>query len=386
MIYQPVFVPFLTSRAMTLTDIGILMAVYNIGVLVLDIPTGFVADRFGRKWALAGANLALAIGTAIIAFGHSLGEFIVAELFYSLAIALDAGTHSAYLFEWLRQNKKESQYYRYDAYGIFILLLASTIGTFVGGIYAEHSLVTPVLLTIGLTAIGVPAACLLPESRSSSDSHESTSGEKAEQNVGPVTILNDILSNRGLLWAVGVAVIWFWSRQYINLFISQPYFKSIHLHYRDYGKLYSVMTLAGGLIAFFSRRFIQSPDLRGITLFGLILIPVTFGTMGLAPGKLGLLGFFIFSIPFGLCTPITNTLLNRQFTRHESRATFLSVVDTCTRLVAAVLAIVLGRVLDMAGPEKGPSQALTAAMLISGAFAVVLLPGLFKFARSQKTH
>src|SRR5437660_3944243 len=43
-------------------------------------------------------------------------------------------------------------------------------------------------------------------------------------------ISKDTLFRPGLRWALGATVIWFWSRQYINLIISAPYFASIHLH------------------------------------------------------------------------------------------------------------------------------------------------------------
>src|SRR5690348_1277315 len=94
LIYQPIFIPFLLSRGLDLLDVSILLTAYNIGVLILDIPAGYIADRFGRKWALACANGSLVIGTTLIAFGHTLPVLIVAELFYALAIASDFGVHS----------------------------------------------------------------------------------------------------------------------------------------------------------------------------------------------------------------------------------------------------------------------------------------------------
>ena len=125
LIYQPIFIPFLLNRGMTLFDVAVLTTTYNIGVLVLDVPTGFFADRFCRKWALTISNTALVLGTILIVLGHAMATFIVAELFYALAIAMDAGTHSAYLFEWLRKKGRENEYYRYDALGTFLTLLQS---------------------------------------------------------------------------------------------------------------------------------------------------------------------------------------------------------------------------------------------------------------------
>src|SRR3954471_13505102 len=82
LIYQPIFIPFLLARGLNMVDVALLQTAYNLGVLALDLPTGYLADKFGRKWALALCNTALAIGTALIFLGHSLSAFIVAELFY----------------------------------------------------------------------------------------------------------------------------------------------------------------------------------------------------------------------------------------------------------------------------------------------------------------
>jgi hypothetical protein len=102
--------------------------------------------------------------------------------------------------------------------------------------------------------------------------------------------------------------------------------------------------------------------------------------MGFISSKPGLAGFFLFAIPYGLCTAITNTLLNRQFDLHESRATFLSVVDFFTRLVSSLLVLVLGWILA----RHGASAALIAAMAASGVIALALLPGVLRFAHEHE--
>jgi MFS family permease len=139
--------------------------------------------------------------------------------------------------------------------------------------------------------------------------------------------------------------------------------------------MYSFIGVASGLIALFSRRLIQRPDLRAITITGITLIPVSFGLMAALPGKFGLIGFFLYAIPYGLCTAVTNTLLNRQFHKGAERATFLSVVDFFQRLAASVLAIVLGWILA----RHGASTALYAAMAFTGVVAALLIPGTFEF-------
>ncbi len=383
-IYQPVFVPFLLERGLNMLDVALLQTTYNLGVLALDIPTGFFADKVGRKWALACANAALVIGTCLLVFGHSLFVFILAELFYALAIAMDSGTHSAYLYEWLRTHKKENEYYRYDALGTFLLLGIGSLGTLVAGYAAEGSLLIPVTLTVVLTAIGVPAACLLPNIEKDgffSKTSLQDNLERSEISIkGALRILQRIFNTNGLIWAIGLTALWFWARQFNNLIVAAPYFGSLGLEYHSYGILFSILTFVGGIIAFTSRKLIQKPDLSIITFVGLVAIPLSFGLMGGIPSQVGLIGYFLFAIPQGLCTAVTNSLLNRQFSAHSHRATFLSIVDFFVRIVASSLALILGWVLA----HKGIGTTLLCATVFSGTAAVLLSFGILKYAVSTQ--
>lgn len=379
-VYQPTFVPFLLARGLNMIDVAMLFTVYNLGVLFLDIPTGYFADRFGRKWALAASNGAIAFGTVILALGHSMSAFIVAELFFALGIAMDAGTQSAYLFEWLREQGKENKYYHYDAMGMFLFLGFGAVGTFVAGYCAEVDIALPVYLTAGLTAIGAPAAMLLPKLSKTEDRRVlgfKVRATKPHHLSDLWKMTGNILSTPGLRWAVGVTILLFWAKQFINFQIAAPYFASLHFKLHTYGILFAALTFGGGLIAFFSRKIIQKPDLLMPTLVGLALVPMSFGVMGFFQNYYSLFGYFVFAIPYGLCTAVSNTLLNRQYGDHEKRATFLSVVDTFVRLISSALTLYLGKVLA----QKGSSATLIDAFIFSGLLAVILLPGTFKYSK-----
>ncbi|MGH7818460.1 MAG: MFS transporter, partial [Candidatus Binatia bacterium] len=45
----PVYPLFLLSRGLDLLEINVILAVYLVTVFFFEVPTGAVADRFGRK-------------------------------------------------------------------------------------------------------------------------------------------------------------------------------------------------------------------------------------------------------------------------------------------------------------------------------------------------
>ena len=381
LIYQPIFFIFLKSRGISASQFSLLLIAYNIGTLGLVVPAGRFADKIGKKWALFAANIIYTIGTLLIATGDSMPVFVVAEVLYSLAIALDMSTHSAFLFEFLRSQGKENEYYRYDALGMFMALVIGAMGTLWGGYLAENSLDLPIYITAICTAVGIPCAFFLEEPVFPVQKEKASATKVSKSPV--MDVARTIIETPGLRWAIGLTVIWFWSRQFINLYLPGPYFNFLHYEPKNFGMLAATLTLSAGFIAFFSRKLIQKPDLRLIATVGLLLIPTGFFIMGMIPSRLGLIGFFAFSIPIGLCTAVTNTLLNRQFTDHAHRTTFLSMVDFCVRLTASCLTYWLG--LTIADPARGITIALVNAALVTIVIAVFLLPGIFKYAKASST-
>ncbi len=294
-IYQPIFYNFLISRGVTPSGFSFLLTAYNIGTLLLVVPAGYFADKLGRKWGLLTANVAFTVGTLAIYFGHSMPTFIFGELCYALAVSLDLGTNSAFLFEWLRSMDKEKEYYRYEAFGTFLLLGFQSLGTLYGGLLAEKSLELPVLVTAALTSIGIPCALLLVEPKHPKETLPQQHKQSGFTSV--IKVAKTIVYTKPLRWAVGLTVIWFWARQFINLYLPGPYFKYLEYPLRSYGRYAAILTFAGGIIAFFSRKIIQKPDLRKVVTIGLFLIPVSFAIMGLIHSRTGLFGFFLFAIP-----------------------------------------------------------------------------------------
>jgi MFS family permease len=389
LIYQPIFFPYLQSKGLNAQDFSLLIVAYNIGTLMLVVPAARFADTVGRKWALFFANTIYSFATLLLALGNSFFVFVIAEIFYSLAVSLDLSTHSSFLFEFLKVSGKQDQYYRYDAIGMFLFLFFSATGNLIGGFIAEKfSLQAPLLITSVLTAIGIICAFFLEEpkikeqSSSFSNNHFESENDKNKENI-VLKIIKKILSSSGLKWALLLNMVFIFSRQFVNLYLPGPYFRFLELKISTFGKFAALLTFIAGIIALFSRRFVQKQDLRWLTLFGLFLIPLGYFLMGILPNithnkNFGLFGFFLFSIPLGLAATTSFSLLNRQFDDSKNRTTFLSIVDFCTRVFSSILTFSFGKITAMAFGIQG---GLILIAILFTLFFIILLPGIFKFAK-----
>ena len=55
--WAPVLVLFWRARGLDLTQIMLLQSIYALGVIILELPTGVLADYFGNKRSLVSGGL-----------------------------------------------------------------------------------------------------------------------------------------------------------------------------------------------------------------------------------------------------------------------------------------------------------------------------------------
>jgi hypothetical protein len=89
----PVLAPALrTEYALTLPEVGLVIAAVNVGSVVTLLPWGLLADRIGERFVLATGLIGASTGLVLAAFASSFSVFIAA---IAVAGALGAGVNAA---------------------------------------------------------------------------------------------------------------------------------------------------------------------------------------------------------------------------------------------------------------------------------------------------
>lgn len=110
-LYWPLItIYFLTFPNATTQQIGWFLALGQIGGLVLEIPSGYIADKIGHKQALIIAKLCLIIATLLFLIGGHYLVFAAGSFFFSAGLAFNSGTITAFMHETLRALKKDDQF------------------------------------------------------------------------------------------------------------------------------------------------------------------------------------------------------------------------------------------------------------------------------------
>src|SRR5512147_922315 len=100
----PAYPLFLLSRGLDLFEINVVFAVYLITAFLFEVPTGAVADVFGRKVSFILSCAVRAFAFGYYWFAHSLLDCIVAELIDAVGTTLATGALDAWAVDLLRDE------------------------------------------------------------------------------------------------------------------------------------------------------------------------------------------------------------------------------------------------------------------------------------------
>ena len=87
----------------------VLAAVYDLGTVVLEVPSGYLCDVIGRRWTFVIACLASCLGCALLGWGSGFAVFALAQALQGLSAAFASGTGSALLYESLAATGREHE-------------------------------------------------------------------------------------------------------------------------------------------------------------------------------------------------------------------------------------------------------------------------------------
>ena len=143
---QRYFEPFLLlaflEKGLTFLDIGWLIAFREVTVVLLEIPSGAVADVFGRRKSMVLSFLAYITSFLVFGLAQQLPLLFVAMFLFGVGEAFRTGTHKAMIFAWLRLEGRldeRTKYYGYtrswSKFGSALSVLVAAALVFISGAY-----------------------------------------------------------------------------------------------------------------------------------------------------------------------------------------------------------------------------------------------------------
>ena len=129
--YGSVATVYRQGRGISLYDIFLIESVSWVLMILLEVPWGYFADRFGYKNTIIISNIMYFISKIIFWQAHSLVMFLLERVFISIALSGISGCDSAILYSSIDEDKSEKVFGEYSAFSTAGFLVASVSSSFI---------------------------------------------------------------------------------------------------------------------------------------------------------------------------------------------------------------------------------------------------------------
>ena len=159
----PILVPLYLSCGLKASEVFLVQGAFALTVLILEIPSGYLADRYGRKRSLLGSALFLPSGVLLYLRGWGLGAFALSESVIGIGQSLRSGSDSALLYDTLKEEGREGEYTRWEGRAFFCARMGVLVSALLGGYLGTVSLRLPLVVNLVVFLLLIPLALLLRE-------------------------------------------------------------------------------------------------------------------------------------------------------------------------------------------------------------------------------
>ena len=361
----PVFVPYITRTGLSMQEFLELQAIFGLAVAILEVPSGYLADIWGRRNTIIVGCIASGLGFSYLLFCETYWEFIVYELLLALSLSMKSGADLSLLYDSIAISHKEDRavLQKVVSWKHFFTLSAEAVSAVLGGMLAAISL-QAVAIANAFTG-WVPLAIVMfvkeaPIERMSASKHWDNLKEISRHLFASDRLLRMIFVN---------FVVWSLST-FCAVWLLQKHWEVNNISMAQFGYIWATLQLVAAFSGQHAIRAEKKLGTRAVLLITAAL-PI-FGYFGLGlSGAIGAIGFaFAFYVSRGFTQVLFSEALNWRVPSHF-RAVVNSLVGLFMRLIFFVVGPVLGIIIDRYGTD---TAALALGSLYLLLFAVLLLP------------
>lgn len=330
---------FMTSIGIDAVGIGAATVALTSFLIIFDIPSGIIADKWSRKGMLAVSSISLALSSIVLGSSNNLGVYVIGSFLYGLYIVCTSGTYGAIMYDTLHEEGRSNQYSKINgrAYGLF--LAGAGFGNIASGFIANHYTYR---YSFFLSVIPCLLNLVIISSMYEPTFHKSIGKEKFFTQVGK-SLLE--ISKLKLLRILTVVVSLLTISEYFKLEFGQLYMLRYITTPQSIGLLWAVFAFAmafGSLVAHRMRS-------RLTVLIGLSVIP--YFLMSIIDNKLSLVLFMIQAVAAAALINQIETRIQEN-TPSSVRTSVLSVVSTLGRVISIPTTLAIGWIITNYSPLR----------------------------------
>jgi MFS family permease len=342
-IFLPFIVYYFQELGFSLGQIALLQSITAITVFVFEIPSGYVADKIGRKNALVLSTLFQLIGLLFLYSSQNYVMLIIAHIFNGLAWAFISGADSAFIYDTLLFLKRETEYKRIEGKAKFFGEIAIILSAILGSLIVAFGIRQTILFTMVGYSVLVFVTFSLKE-----PPRELCERPKIYDDIAQlVTIIKKSLHNRKLLGLFCFSFVVLGISNTIFV-LYQPYFRATFIPLSYYGYIFAAFSIFAAIASLKAHDIEQKLGVY----WSLVVMPlfIAFSLIGASFVFIwaGFMFFFLRELVRGYIFPVLTDYTNK-ITSSSSRATVLSIGSMFSRLGFVIISTSFGFLSDTYG-------------------------------------
>ncbi|KAF5043070.1 Major Facilitator Superfamily protein [anaerobic digester metagenome] len=329
----PVLSLLLIEKGATLSNLSIILGFYAFTVVLLELPTGIMADLFGRKKTFSLSLIISTIGFIIILFGKGFLFMCLGIMFYGISKALASGSFDALFIDYYIEHNGKDHLHNITTRLSVLEALGLSAGAVSGGFFPKiAALYFPSLGVYDLNLIVRIVLSLLVSFMSMIYIVETKKPEKTER----ISIKQHVINSSNLVMKNTTVICIFISVFATGIFLSsletywQPHFISLLPNDNMMGLLgvMAFLYLAAATVgSIASNKLIKKHKLNSkkLYLFMRLMMSLFLVATSLQTKIYPFIGFYsIIYMMFGMARVPEGAILNGEVP-NEIRASVLSV-------------------------------------------------------------
>lgn len=161
--YLPVFALFYIASQVTIPELSIILAVFFASIILLEVPTGIIADLLGRKKAMMISRCCYIAELIIITFFNGFTAFLIAKMISAVGVSLSSGSGEALFYDTFKAMGKESEFKKHNANLHMITSISMAVVMILGSIIFAIDPKLPALASIPFAIAGLIIVSMLKE-------------------------------------------------------------------------------------------------------------------------------------------------------------------------------------------------------------------------------
>jgi predicted MFS family arabinose efflux permease len=355
---------------MSLADIMALQAIFSFAAVLLEFPSGYVADQLGHRTSLLIAAVCWVAGWILYSLGTTFSGMVVAEVVLGAGIAFASGADSALLFTSLQAAERAAEYQRWEGRVRASAQTSEALSSALGGYLYALSPRLPFWLQVpvAFVSLGTVAAMRQPPAHAVP--------ERVSHLVQAWRIVRHTLVHHARLRSAVCLSVVLGLSTFVMVWLIQPYMQRRGIPEPWFGPLWAAANLYLAVISLLSTRAAQLFGPQVVLLACCGLIAVGYGALACGTAPVAVAFYLCFMTVRGLQMPILVNALQRDAPA-DARASVLSLNALLFRLGFVLVGPPVGILVDRLGLE-------VALVLLGAVFLLASLGALSAFRRAHQ--